>query len=291
MYICDTNIINLTMKFEFPQVDLPIEVVAWTRVTEDILNIYKQSCRLQACVIAICTEGYMKASINLLDYEIRPNDLIVLLPGSIIQFHEKTEKVCLCFAGFSSKCAGRINLMQNIGDAYPRLMEQPVVPLSEEIASYLKDYFALISRASCNEKFEMNPEIANLSLQIILTSIRLIYNKFCEENNNSNRKKEICRELIQLITEHYKNERRAQFYADQLGVSLQHLSTTVKQVTGKSVLETIAYIIIMDAKAKLKGTNMTIQEISYSLNFPSASFFGKYFRRYVGMTPLEFRNG
>ena len=83
---------------------------------------------------------------------------------------------------------------------------------------------------------------------------------------------------------------RAQFYADKLGISLQHLSTTVRQVTGKSVLDTIAYIVIMDAKAKLKGTNMTIQEIAYSLNFPSASFFGKYFRRYVGMTPLDFRN-
>ena len=90
----------------------------------------------------------------------------------------------------------------------------------------------------------------------------------------SNRKKEICRELIQSITEHYKDERRAQFYADQLGISLQHLSTTVRQVTGKSVLDTIAYIVIMDAKAKLKGTNMTIQEIAYSLNFPSASLSG-----------------
>ena len=64
------------MKMDFPQVDLPTEVLAWTNVTEDILNIYKQSCRLQACIVAICTEGSMKASINLLDYEIRPNDLI-----------------------------------------------------------------------------------------------------------------------------------------------------------------------------------------------------------------------
>lgn len=110
------------------------------------------------------------------------------------------------------------------------------------------------------------------------------------KTGSSNRKKEICWELIHVITENYKNERRAQFYADKLGISLQHLSTTVRQVTGKSVLDTIAYIVIMDAKAKLKGTNMTIQEIAYSLNFPSASFFGKYFRRYVGMTPLEFRN-
>ena len=33
------------MKMDFPQVDLPTEVLAWTNVTEDILNIYKQSCR------------------------------------------------------------------------------------------------------------------------------------------------------------------------------------------------------------------------------------------------------
>ena len=115
------------MKMDFPQVDLPTEVLAWTNVTEDILNIYKQSCRLQACIVAICTEGSMKASINLLDYEIRPNDLITLLPGTIIQFRERTEKVCLCFAGFSAHCAGRINLMKNIGNAYPKLIEQPVV--------------------------------------------------------------------------------------------------------------------------------------------------------------------
>ena len=265
------------MKMDFPQVDLPTEVLAWTNVTEDILNIYKQSCRLQACIVAICTEGSMKASINLLDYEIHPNDLITLLPGTIIQFRERTEKVCLCFAGFSAHCAGRINLMKNIGNAYPKLIEQPVVPLNEEVASYLKDYFALLSRASCNENFEMDSELVELSLQTILTSIRLIYHKFPGENSSSNRKKEICRELIQAITENYKNERRAQFYADKLGISLQHLSTTVRQVTGKSVLDTIAYIVIMDAKAKLKGTNMTIQEIAYSLNFPSASFFGKYF--------------
>ena len=41
------------MKMDFPQVDLPTEVLAWTNVTEDILNIYKQSCRLQACNVLI----------------------------------------------------------------------------------------------------------------------------------------------------------------------------------------------------------------------------------------------
>lgn len=278
------------MNLEFPQVDLPSEVLAWTDVTEDILNIYRQSSRLQACIVAICIEGTLKATINLLDYEIHPNDLITLLPESIIQLKDKTQKVRLCFAGFSSGCVERTNLIQSIGEVYSKLIEHPVIPLSKEIASYLKDYFSLISRISCNDSFEIVPELADISLQTILTSIHLIYRKIQKTTSNSNRKKEICRELIQLINKHYKQERHAKFYAGLLGISLQHLSTTVKAVTGKTVSETIAYVIIMDAKAKLKGSDMTIKEIAYSLNFSNASFFGKYFKRHVGMTPLQFRN-
>ncbi len=59
------------MKMDFPQVDLPTEVLAWTNVTEDILNIYKQSCRLQACIVAICTEGSMNPPSSA-NYEIHP---------------------------------------------------------------------------------------------------------------------------------------------------------------------------------------------------------------------------
>ena len=147
------------MKMEVPQVDLPLEVLAWTKVTEDILNIYKQSCRLQACIFAICTEGTMKVSINLLEYEVHPNDLITLLPGTIIQFREKAEKVSLCFAGFSAKCIGHINLLTTIGSAYPKLIEQPIIPLSENISEYLKEYFALLSHASCDESFKMNSRL------------------------------------------------------------------------------------------------------------------------------------
>ena len=35
---------------------------------------------------------------------------------------------------------------------------------------------------------------------------------------------------------------------------------------------------------------MTVQEIAYSLNFSDISFFGKYFKRYTGMSPKQYRN-
>ena len=73
-------------------------------------------------------------------------------------------------------------------------------------------------------------------------------------------------------------------------LSAQHLCTTVKQQTGKTVADLIADVVIMDAKALLKSTNMPIKEISISLSFPNVSFFGKYFKRYVGMSPQQYRN-
>jgi AraC family transcriptional activator of pobA len=49
-------------------------------------------------------------------------------------------------------------------------------------------------------------------------------------------------------------------------------------------------MVIMDAKAQLKSTDLSIHDIAYSLNFTNMSFFGKYFKRHVGMGPLEYRN-
>ena len=44
-----------------------------------------------------------------------------------------------------------------------------------------------------------------------------------------------------------------------------------------------------EAKALLKYSGMSIQEIAYCLNFPNQSFFGKYFRSHTGMTPSAYR--
>lgn len=48
-------------------------------------------------------------------------------------------------------------------------------------------------------------------------------------------------------------------------------------------------MIIMNAKAQLKSTRLPVKEIAFSLGFNNLSFFNKYFRKHVGMTPQEYR--
>jgi AraC-like DNA-binding protein len=63
----------------------------------------------------------------------------------------------------------------------------------------------------------------------------------------------------------------------------------MKENSGLSASDWIENHVILEAKALLKSGNMTIQEISYELNFPSQSFFGKYFKRIVGISPSEYK--
>ncbi len=275
---------------EFPHVDLPVDIIAWTDVTENILNIYKQSCRLKACIFALCIEGSIKVSINLMDTEVKQGDFITLLPGTIIQFYEQTEKVRLGFVGFSEHCYTGVHMSKPLIGSYYALMDYPVTALEEDVFSYLLDYFSLLGRITTGPH-HLDTPMAQHILNTLLYGIEQMYSrKYKIPGKSKSRQEEICHRLVQLVFEHYTHERRAQFYADKMGISLQHLSTTVKQVTGRGILDIIAHVVIVDVKAKLKSTDMTIQEIAYSLNFPNASFFGKYFKRYMGMTPQEYRN-
>lgn len=45
----------------------------------------------------------------------------------------------------------------------------------------------------------------------------------------------------------------------------------------------------MNAKAQLKSTRLPVKEIAFSLGFNNLSFFNKYFRKHVKMTPQEYR--
>lgn len=186
---------------EFPQVDLPVDLIAWTDVTEDILNIYKQSCRLKACIFALCIEGSITVSINLMDTEIKQGDFVTLLPGTIIQFYGQKEKVRIGFAGFSEHCLNGVNIIQSTMNSYSKIIEAPVIPLNEPIASYFKDYFSLLARISTGP-YMPKTRMAQSVLNMFLYGINELYSNRPESQNRiKSRKEEICREFIQLVIE------------------------------------------------------------------------------------------
>jgi len=78
-------------------------------------------------------------------------------------------------------------------------------------------------------------------------------------------------------------------YADKLTVSTKTLNTIIKKQSGKTVSQTIADRIILEAKRKLTHTSAYINEIAFDLGFQDPYYFIKYFKKQVNCSPTEFR--
>lgn len=100
---------------------------------------------------------------------------------------------------------------------------------------------------------------------------------------------QLTKQFLELVKENFRQERQLKFYADELCITPRYLSRVVKECSGSSAADWIERYVVLEARALLKSTNMNIQQISDSLNFPSQTFFGKYFKRRVGMSPKEYR--
>ena len=69
----------------------------------------------------------------------------------------------------------------------------------------------------------------------------------------------------------------------------KYLSLLVKNVSNRTAGEWIDNYVVLEAKALLSSSTLSIQEISDRLNFTNQSFFGKYFKQHVGISPTEYR--
>ena len=282
------------MEKILPKIDITEDFVIGSNADIDnsILSLYTQyPCRLKAEIFVLCMGGSLEATINLTDYTIRENDFITLSPGSIIQINKIEGKLKLYFMVFSSKFIEGISKTKSIIDLIYITKNHPILSLPKEFACIYEEFFTLMMKIYYKEHSPYNPEILKCMLLSILYRLSDMYHERPIRSETAlSRSEEICKTFNHLVIQHYTTERNILYYAKQMNITPTHLSNTVKHVTGKTVMDIISEVVIVDAKAQLKSTNIPIHEISDSLNFPNVSFFGKYFKRLTGMSPQQYRN-
>lgn len=100
----------------------------------------------------------------------------------------------------------------------------------------------------------------------------------------------LVKRFYQLIEENYQNNISVNDYASLLAITPNHLTQTVKQLSGKTSNEIIQEKQLLEIKRLLIHTNMGVSEIANQLNFADQSYFTKFFKKLTGQTPLHFRS-
>ena len=97
------------------------------------------------------------------------------------------------------------------------------------------------------------------------------------------------RSFQQLIDKHYTSIRLPKEYADLLYITPNHLNALCQEMLGKSAGDLIRNRVILEAKRLLTNADLSITQIADELNFKDDSYFNRFFKKDVGMTPDEFR--
>ena len=150
-------------------------------------------------------------------------------------------------------------------------------------------YSQLLSSASAMADSNFNGD--ELTLLLLSLTYRLC-DIFCNRTfgaDSVGRKIDVYAELMRLISKHYHEERSVRFYAEKLCLSPKYLTQIVKSVSGCTVQQLVFKAITKRAIFLIMNTDKSIKEISDSLSFPNPSAFGTFFKKQVGMSPVNYR--
>ncbi len=240
----------------------------------------------------LCTKGYMKGTVNLKQYQASGPFIFVVLPGQILEMEELSSdfdgNFILISQHFSSEA---LHFIHNGSHSLVKLLKQkPYSSVSQDNLNSLLSFFQKLQNTVRAVENPHRIEIITHLMKALSLKMGYEYEKKTVEMPLT-KQEMIVDEFLQLINIHFAKHRNVEYYATQMSFNPKYLSKVVRETSGCTASEWIDRRIVLESKALLLSTNLTIQQISDLLTFPNQSFYGKFFKRLTGMSPKDYRNG
>lgn len=237
----------------------------------------------QCCV---CISGVCESRVNLKNVISTSGSVGFIMPGQIVEILSISEDYKATLISISPEFISSMGFTYNLNIANV-LRVNPVLVPSEKEHEAINMFCGMVKRILSRERPHIREILRHLTSAMIYSMADSMVAKI---PSVLSREENIAQQYINLVSSNYHNKRKVIEYASDMNLTPGYLSSIVKNVTGKSAAEWIEEYVLMEAKALLASTDMTIQQICYQLNFPTQSFFGKYFKTHTGISPKTYRN-
>lgn len=276
----------------------PFQRVSLKDLEDNITSNGKLTALMDVCGFFLCQQGWAKVTLGEKSYVIRKGDIYLYTPSAYLSLQERSEDL------------EGIIIKTSLDQIYPYLensintqsllllREKPYLTLSEEQLKRIHEMSAMLEERQ--ERFTTlpvqspaRPILYKQILNLVEAYINeLMYDYSCGDETvpeTQDNKDKVFQNFMISLLKNYKKEREVTYYAQEQFLSPRYFSSVIKQKTGHSASQWIVEIVISNSSQMLAHTDKSIKEIAMEYNFPTQSFFGKYFKQYTGVSPKEYR--
>ncbi len=176
-----------------------------------------------------------------------------------------------------------------------KIGNNPVFFLNDNQVAYVSDIFQKMKNevnSAYIYKYDLLRNFVNLLIHEAL-KLQPAENYF-KHHNAASRIASLFLELLQRqfpinSPQHRLTLKTASDYAANLSIHVNHLNSSVKEITGKATTSLISERVIQEANILLKSTDWSISEIAYSLGFESSNYFNNFYKKHTGVAPSKAR--
>lgn len=251
------------------------------------LMLFNTPMLLEEARIGLIRRGEADYTFNLMPYHLTANTLVFLNRGSIIEIQDVSDDFeiagislsdYLLTSSFGSRQG--IPLINQHSELFIHASDDEM----EVVENLLQTAWKVM-----HQKDFSREAVGSIFAALLYFVSDLHDKKVDQQHQNISHSNELFNKFIRLVNQHSHQERQLAFYADKLFLTQRYLGTLIKHESGKTAKEWIDKAVMTDAQVLLKHSDKTIAEISNELSFANPSFFCKYFRRLMGLSPQEYR--
>lgn len=270
---------------------------------EDILIIdnvkvlqHPDPVRLQMNMIASCQAGSLRANLNGRMIRVEKGDIIICPPNTMIDMSDVSSDfactaMCVSNHGMMKILRTHINVW-NRAMYVNKVAVLKMNDVDKIFYSKFTDLVRLCLDPMFSERSSWQPyrrEIVETLLKSALLAVsNLLLQDLPMEKANSSTS-ELFDKFLELLQQNEVKHRSVEYFAQQLCITPKYLSIICKRFSGKTAIDWITEYTLADITYYLRSTSKSIKEISGILGFSNTSFFGKYVREHLHMSPLKYR--
>ncbi len=235
------------------------------------------------------TKGTGKQAIDFTSFPVKPAQIYFMNPGQVHswQFSGEVDGYIINFSeSFFHSYYAEPNYLERF-PFFGGYGEDQVIQLTGHSLKEVTELFEKILTELKPVKNYATEMIRTLLLQLFITVARQI--EPARQKQLTKPGFTTLRNFQKLVNENYATLKLPSEYAARLYVTPNYLNALCKDLLGKSAGEIIRDRVMLEARRLLINADISISEIALQLNFQDNSYFTKFFKKYAGKTPEEFR--